>query len=121
MPPPMMIDGWVLGSEFTDELHYSLYVFYRGFRQDAMTEVKDMARAGAGTLEDFVYLGFDLRQRSEERYRVEIALNGRAIGDVHPCLVDVHAPVNTHDVAAGGVEFTEEARAASAEVDDGDA
>ena len=71
--------------------------------------------------EKFVDLGAEFGKRREERHRIEIALNGGAVADVHPGLVDVDAPVDAHDVAAGGVQFLEKAGGAGAEVDHRDA
>src|ERR1019366_3166226 len=56
-----------------------------------------------------------------ETHGIESALDGRAVGNIRPGLIDIDAPVAAHDVAAGSVEFAEVAGSAGAEVDDGDA
>jgi len=43
---------------------------------------------------------FSFGERGEQRAGVEVALDGGAIADIHPGLVDVDAPVDTHHVAA---------------------
>src|ERR1017187_8160163 len=79
-----------------------------------------MAGAGAGWFEEFVDRRSQLGERGEEGDGVEVALDGGAVADVHPGLGDVDAPIDAHDVAAGGVEFAEEAAGAGAEVDNRD-
>ena len=70
-----------------------------------MAEVEDVAGPRAGALEQFLHLGAQFVDRREQRHRVQVALNGRAVADVHPSLVDIDAPVHAHHVAAGGVQF----------------
>src|SRR5580704_8901057 len=64
-----------------------------------------------------MYAHLELGQRREEHCRVQIALHGGTIADIHPGLVDIHAPVYAHHVAAGGVQLPEETGRAGAEVD----
>src|SRR5204862_120030 len=78
---------------------------------------RQIAGTRSGPFEQFVYLGAEFVKGREKRHGIEIALNGGTVADVHPRLVDIDAPVDTHDVAPGGMEFAEEAGRARSEVD----
>src|ERR1051325_11489787 len=121
MPPPAMITGACVTSwfELPDHLNDRLHMVYGSFRENSVSEVKDMTGAGSRAAQEFMHANLELGHWSEEDHRVEIALNGSAIADVHPCLIDVEAPVDTHNIAAGSVQFPELSRRAGAEMDYG--
>src|SRR5207249_9810382 len=45
------------------------------------------------------------RNRREQNRGIQVALHSRAIADIHPRLIDVDAPVDSHHVAAGSVQL----------------
>ena len=78
-----------------------LDVLDRRRRQDAVTEVEDVARPAAGALEHVVGGREHPIERAEQQRRIEVALD-RAIGaDALPRLVERRAPVGADHVAAG--------------------
>src|ERR1700675_75492 len=94
---------------------------HRGFGEDAVAQVEDVAGTRSGAAEELVDTDLEFRHGSEEHHRVEITLDGCAVTNIHPGLIDVEAPVDAHDVAAGRVQFAEVAGRSSAEVNYGDA
>src|SRR6185312_17545555 len=94
------------------------HVIHWRFRQYAMSEVKDVARPGARAAQQVVDLVAQLGNRREQRDRIEVPLYRGAVGDIHPGLVDVDAPVAAHDIAARRMQLAEVAGSARAEMDD---
>src|SRR2546427_6085586 len=90
-------------------------------RQDAMTEVEDVARTAGGALEYFVGRREDASEWSEEERGVEIALNRPVGPDARPCLVERRAPVSADDVAAALPQLAQNRSGADAEMNRGDA
>src|ERR1700684_3819019 len=86
--------------KLADHLDDGLDMVYRRLGKDAVTQVENMAGTRSGAAEQFVYADLELGHRSKEHHRVQIALNRRAVADIHPSLVDIEAPVNAHDVAS---------------------
>src|ERR1051325_3346718 len=95
--------------ELSHHLHHSFHVIYRRLWQNAVTQIEDVAGPRARALQQFVDAHLELGQRREQRYRIQIPLDGGTVADVHPGLVDVDTPVDAHYVAARGMQFTEEA------------
>src|SRR5690606_23799893 len=81
--------SWV---KFVHDLDDGADVLRRGVRQNAVTEIEDVAGAGAGALEQFDDLLAQLGERREQGRRVEVALDGGAVADFGPGLVDIDAP-----------------------------
>ncbi len=96
-------------------------VFDRGAGDDAVAEVEDVAGAAGGGGEDFGDAGVEDFLRGEEGDGVEVALDGDAVVEGAPGLVEGGAPVEAEDVAAGLAHEGEEGGGFDAEVDDGDA
>ena len=84
--------------------------------QDSVTQIKDVAGPSSSAPQKIVNLVAKFRNRCEQRNGVEISLNGGPIGNVHPRLIDVDAPVAAHDVSTGCVKFPEITRGAGTEV-----
>src|SRR6266849_8814838 len=106
MPPPMMAtedteEG--LRMELANHLDYCLYILHRRFRQNAVTQVEDMAGPRTRPLEQFSHSHLEFRERREQRHGVEVALYSRAVADVHPGLIDIDAPVHPHHITTGGM------------------
>src|SRR6185503_21014261 len=62
--------------ELVDHLHQRLRVCHRRFGQDAVPEVEDVTGTPARLAEDRLDAPAELRQRREERRRIEVALDG---------------------------------------------
>jgi hypothetical protein len=74
---------------------------YRGVRrwQDAVSQVKDMARLGTGLREYFTRRFNGELFTAETPGGIEVSLDGFAT-DAPTALVEIHVPVNAHDRAA---------------------
>src|SRR5260370_19919190 len=105
-------------SELAHHLDHGFHILHRGLRQDTVSEVEDVAGARAGALQQIGDVQLELGQWREEDGGIEVALDRRAVADVHPGLVDVDSPVDAEYVAAGGVKLAEESGGAGAEVND---
>src|SRR5437763_16806447 len=109
MPPPMMTTFTpVSRTEFADHLHHRLHVLHLSLRQNPVPEIADVARSCAGALKQLANFDLELGKRSEQRHRVEIALDRRPVTDVHPSLIDIRPPIDAHHADAGRVVLTEE-------------
>ena len=98
-----------------DEIHEAAQDVGIGLGKDAMAEVEDVARAAAGEIEDPARRLLDVRPRSEEEGRIEVALDG-SVADERPAVIESDPPVEADDVAPGlGLE-TEETSRTDAEV-----
>ncbi len=107
--------------EFADDLNDSLDVLDWRLGQNAVSEIDDVPGPCAGSAQKIGNLGAKLRQGCEKRDRIQIALNGGTVADVHPRLVDIDAPVDADDIAAGGVQFAEKSARTRTEVNNGNA
>src|SRR5260370_25736951 len=103
-------------SELAHHLDHGFHILHRGLRQDTVSEVEDVAGARAGALQQIGDVQLELGQWREEDGGIEVALDRRAVADVHPGLVDVDSPVDAEHVAAGGMQLAEEPGGAGAEV-----
>src|SRR5690242_2592939 len=123
IPPPMITTWplatgvWPLQFEFAHDFDARLHVFDRSLRKNPVPEVEDVARPRSGALQQLMHAHAQHGKRREQHRRIQIPLHGRPVADVHPRLVDVHAPINAHHVAARGVQLAEKARGAGTEVD----
>src|SRR5713101_5406462 len=121
MPPPMMategIGREVESSEvkFAYHLYHGLDVVHGSFGQNTVAQIKNMARTRSGALQNFRHAHLQFGQGCKQRHRVQIALDRRSVADVHPRLIDIDAPINTHHIAAGGVKLAEKTRSSRAE------
>ena len=88
-----------------------------GLREDAVTQVEDMAGTGSGLREDSAGLAFDFRHGCEQDDRVEIALNGDVVAEPLPGPVELDPPVQADDRAAGVALELQERDGAGAEMD----
>ena len=79
-------------------------VIDRRFRQDAVAEIENMSGTAAGAAQDFRHAAFDFFRRSEQRDRIEVALHGDVVADRGPAVVEIDAPVQADDIAAGGAD-----------------
>src|SRR2546426_897052 len=105
-----------LRPELAHHLHYGLHVIDRRLGQNAVPQVEDVARTSTGALQQLGHAHLQLRKRCEQRRRIEIPLDGGAIADVHPRLVDVDAPVDAHYIAARRVQLAKKSGSARAEM-----
>src|SRR5260370_28051826 len=103
-------------SERAHHLDHGFHILHRGLRQDTVSEVEDVAGARAGALQQIGDGQLELGQWREEDGGIEVALDRRAVADVHPGLVDVDPPIDAEHVAAGGMQLAEEPGGAGAEV-----
>ncbi len=87
--------------------------------QDAVSEVEDMAGAAGGLLEDSSGLAVDLIAWGQEYDRIEVPLNGDAVAESFPGLVELDPPVEPDDAAAGPPLMLKQRGGARAEMDDG--
>ena len=76
-----------------------------GFRQDAMAEIENMAVPAVGAPQNFRHSAFDFSRRCEQRNRIEVALHRDIMTDRCPTFVEVDAPIQADDVAAGGANM----------------
>src|SRR5579883_2829132 len=88
--PPHQRLSWF---ELADHLDNGLHVVYRRFGKDAVAQVEDVARTRPCSAQQFVDSNLELGHGREQDHGVEIPLNGGAVADVHPGLVDIEAPV----------------------------
>src|SRR5882672_7306634 len=88
-------------------------------RQHPMAEVEDVTRPAGGAPQDVTHLAVALRGGSEERRRLEIALN-RALTDTDPRRVERDPPVDADHVTTGRCEIFQESRRSRTEVDQRD-
>ena len=68
-----------------------------------MSEIEDVPRACACAPQKIRNFGSKFGKGSEESHWIEISLNGRTIADVHPCLIDIDAPIDTNHIATGSM------------------
>ena len=78
-----------------------LDVLERGRRQDAVTEVEDVAGPSARACEDLVGRREHAIERAEQQRRIEISLDAAVGADALPGFVERCAPVGANDVAPG--------------------
>ena len=71
----------------------------------------------AGAAQDFCHSAFDFFRRSEQRDRIEVALDGDVVADGGPAFVKIDTPVQADDIAAGGADVLQQTGGAGAEVD----
>jgi len=107
--------------EFADDFDAGLHVIDRSLGQNSVAEVEDVAGTRASALEQFMHAHAQLGERRHQHRWIQVALHRGTIADIHPGLVDIDAPVDAHYVAAGRVQFLEEACRAGSEVDHGHA
>src|SRR5215472_10380791 len=112
------LDRHRLFMKIADNLDNSLDILYRRFGQDSMTEIHDVPGPGTSTAQQVGHFGSQLGQRSKQRDRIEVALYGRTVADIHPGLVNVDAPVYTDYVTARGVQLAKETARPCSKVDD---
>jgi len=62
----------ILRLELPHHLHHRPHVIHRGFRQNPVAEIEDVAGASTGAFEQFVDFGAQFVQRREEGDRVEV-------------------------------------------------
>jgi len=95
-------------------------VLDRRVRQDAVAEVEDVPGATGSLVEDLLGLASQVVTGSEERGRVEVALDGAIGADCRPGVGQCDTPVDADHIGTGGGEQGQEASRASAEEDDRD-
>src|SRR5205085_7791012 len=79
-----------------------LHVLDGGCRQNAVTEIENVARSSAGTLQHIVGRGEHAIERREQKRGIEIALDRAVVSDTVPGFVERNPPVGANDVAARG-------------------
>src|SRR5205807_1485927 len=72
-----------------------------GLGQDTVSEVEDMAWAAPGLRQDSPRLFLDLLNWGQEHDGIEVALNGDTLAEPLPGSVQVDAPIEADDRAAG--------------------
>src|SRR5262245_11430734 len=107
---------WLSRLELTHDFHDSLHILHRSLRENAVAEVEYVAGTGSGALQKIRHVQLQLREGCKQDGWIQIALDRRAVADVHPRLVDVDAPVNSEHIAAGCMQLAEKAGSAGAEV-----
>src|SRR5580698_1342050 len=58
------------------ELRQGFHVFYRGFRQDAVSQIKDVSGAATSAAKNVFSARFQFGPAGKEQHRIEIALHG---------------------------------------------
>ena len=92
----------------------------RGFREDAVAEVEDMAAGTISIVEDILNTLFDMVVRREEDARVEVALDRDLFPDRLHCLMHVHPPVDADNICPAFFDYLENAGAVVGKIDDRD-
>src|SRR5258708_6541897 len=106
MPPPTITtDIRRSGSELAHHLDHGFHVLHRRLRQDSVPEVEDVAGARAGALQQIGDVQLELRHRREQDSWIEVALDRRAVADVHPGLVDIDAPIHSENIPTGRMQL----------------
>src|SRR5205823_12937848 len=108
--PPYAISSTATRSAAMHPLHDRLQRLHRRLGEDAVSQVEDVPGASAGAGEHVPHLPLELRPRRQERYRIEVALNGtRGRGpDPLPRNVERDAPVDADHIAARPREIHEQ-------------
>ena len=75
------------------------------FRQDAVTEIKNMAGPSFGSAQDVGDAISDFFWRGQQRDRIEVALNSDIMFNRRPTFVEIYPPIQTDHVAAGGAHM----------------
>ncbi len=83
------------------KLHQRRHMLHRRLRQNAVPQVEDMSGATAGPLQHICGPAFDLGEGGEQRYRVQVALDGDVVAQPAPGIVQVDAPIDADYIAAG--------------------
>src|ERR1700738_3179622 len=89
----------------------------RRLRQNTVAEIEDMAGPSAGAVENQSCAPPNFGDLSEQRNRIEIALNRDAIAEPRPRLRKIDAPVEADNVAAGFTHEFEQVSSDGAEMD----
>src|ERR1700722_8640870 len=103
-------------------MHHAYDGFERGRigrRQDAVSEVEDVARVAAGARENFARSRYGNVDAPEAARGVEVALDCTTT-DAAPSLVEVHVPVDADDRTVGRGHEVEQFAGADTEQDRGD-
>ena len=106
---------------FLHETRQILHVVHRGFGQDAVAEIEDVAGAAGGEAQNFFGAGFQFLPVGEEQHGVEIALHGAPVIEARPAFVERDAPVEADDVGSGFAHGGQQRGGVDAEINDGDA
>src|SRR5215217_6045075 len=101
-----------------DVVDEALDVIDRCLRQHAVAEVEDVTGRAAGPIEHCPRARLNCLPGSEERRRVEVALDGDRAAEPSPRLAEVDPPIDADHVRAGGAESFEESSRTDAEEDD---
>ena len=84
-----------------DEIDECSHGIFGGARQDSVAKIEDMSRTSSDLIKDLPSLSYKNIPRSQQRDRIEIPLNARAITDTGPCNIDRRAPIHTDHVTSG--------------------
>jgi hypothetical protein len=90
-------------------------------RYDAVAKVEDVSGSAGAESKDFANAGLEDVERGEEGDGVEVALDGSAVTDGAPALIEWDAPVEAEDVGPGLGHGGKHGGCVDAKVDDGDA
>src|SRR5215831_20536004 len=93
-------------------------VIDRGFRQNAVTKVKDVARASGGATQNVMSTRFHFFPPGKQEYRIEIPLHSVPCANRLPPKVERNPPIQTDDVGPGVAHRGQQSRAVVSEIDD---
>ena len=93
-----------------------LHVLDRRRRQDAVSEIEDVARAAGGAAQHVARAGEQAIARAEQQRRIEIALDAAVVADALPRLVERDPPVGADHVAAGLAHHVQDRAGGDAEM-----
>src|SRR5690349_4571342 len=88
-------------TQLMDGFHESDGVFDGRLLEDAVAQVEDVAGAVGGLVENLFGAAADGFFVGEEDERVEVALDGAALADGLPGVVEANPPVDADDVPTG--------------------
>ncbi len=91
----------------------------RGLRQDAVTQVENVAGSAVGLAENPVGLASHLVHGPEQNGGIEVSLDRDILAQPGPALVQLHSPIEPDDVSARGFLKFEERPGIGAEMDGG--
>src|SRR5262245_5612287 len=102
-------------------VHHGDDVLHRSFGKNAVAQIENMTGPTARLTEDIFDAPTDFLGRGQQSGRVKVSLNANIVSQNIPSRVELDAPVDSDDVAAGGADRFEKAACAGAKVNDGNA
>src|SRR5690348_16471519 len=88
-------------AQFSNKIHQRANIFHRRFRQDSVTQVKDVPGTAASLAENSVRTRAQLFLPGKEQYGIKIALHSAVKLQAAPCLIQRKPPVHAHHLRSG--------------------